>query len=125
MIPDQPHILIVDDDPALRALLATYLASAGFRISEAADGSHMHASLAKADVDLILLDIGLPGEDGLSLLREICCEHNIRVIIVSCRSEVIDRVVGLEVGADDYVTKPFNLRELLARVRIVLRGTNG
>ena len=121
VIPDQPHILIVDDDPALRLLLATYLASAGFRISEAADGSHMHASLASGDVDLVLLDIGLPGQDGLSLLRAICCEHNVRVIIVSCRSELIDRVVGLEVGADDYVTKPFNLRELLARIRSVLR----
>ena len=124
VLPEIPHILIVDDDPAMRALLATYLVGAGFRISEAADGGRMRVSLAKADVDLVLLDIGLPGQDGLSLLREIRCAHDLRIIIVSSRGQLIDRVVGLEVGADDYVTKPFNLRELLARIRSVLRGAN-
>lgn len=119
-----PHILIVDDDPAMRALLSTYLVSVGLRISEAADGNRMHARLADGDVDLVLLDIGLPGRDGLSLLREILRQHNVRVIIVSGRCDLIDRVVGLEVGADDYITKPFQLREVLARVRSVLRSTD-
>ena len=120
--PQGAHILIVDDDAEMRTLLSTYLTVFGFRITEAADGSGMRASLAHADIDLVLLDIGLSRQDGLSLLREVSCAHSVRVIIVSGRRELIDRVVGLEVGADDYVTKPFHLQEVLARVRSVLRG---
>jgi len=116
------HILVVDDDPEMRALLAACLAAAGFRVTEAVDGSAMHAILARTDIDLVLLDIGLPGLDGLSLLREIRCNRHVRVIIVSGRGELLDRVVGLEVGADDYVTKPFHPQEMVARVRSVLRG---
>ena len=87
----------------MRALLAACLAAAGFRVTEAVDGSAMHAILARTDIDLVLLDVGLPGLDGLSLLREIRCNRHVRVIIVSGRGELLDRVVGL-VGADDYVT---------------------
>ena len=120
--PQGAHILIVDDDAEMRTLLSACLAGAGFRVTEAADGSGMLASLAHADVDLVLLDIGLPGRDGLSLLRDLCCDHSVRVVIVSGRRELIDLVVGLEVGADDYVTKPFHPQVLLARVRSVLRA---
>ena len=109
---------MVDDDADMRLLLSTCSASAGFRVTEAGDGDVMDACLAQADVDLVLLDLRLPG-GRLSLLRKISCQHVVRVIIVSGRGELLDRVVGLEVGADDYITKPLHLQELLARVRSV------
>jgi two-component system OmpR family response regulator len=116
-----PHLLVVDDDPEIGALLQRYLDKHGFAVSLAADGNAMRAQLAQRPVDLILLDLGLPGEDGLTLLRELQATWRGPVIVVSGRGEAIERVVGLELGADDYVAKPFELRELLARVRSVLR----
>lgn len=116
-----PHILCVDDEEEIRVLLDRYLGQRGMRVSLAAGGSDMRRCIAEGDVDLVLLDLGLPGDDGLSLMRYLREQWNGAVIIVSGRSDAVDRVVGLELGADDYVTKPFDLRELLARVRSVLR----
>ncbi|UXI66463.1 response regulator [Tahibacter amnicola] len=115
------HILIVDDDDEVVSLLQRYLGSHGYRISTASDGNRMRQIIVSEAVDLILLDLGLPGDDGLDLTRELRREWHGAVIIVSGRGESVDRVVGLELGADDYVAKPFDLRELLARVRSVLR----
>jgi two-component system OmpR family response regulator len=116
-----PHILVVDDDPEIGALLVRYLGGHGFTVDVASDGTQLRAALARRAVDLILLDLGLPGEDGLVLLRELQQDWRGPVIVVSGRGDAIERVVGLELGADDYVTKPFEFRELLARVRSVLR----
>jgi two-component system OmpR family response regulator len=119
-----PHLLVVDDDPDIGALLVRYLGGHGFAVDVAADGAQLRAALARgpADpIDLILLDLGLPGEDGLTLLRELQQGWRGPVIVISGRGESVERVVGLELGADDYVTKPFELRELLARIRSVLR----
>ncbi len=116
-----PHVLVVDDDVEIAALLRRYLTPQGFRISTAANGDELREALRAGKVDLILLDLGLPGEDGLELTRYLHSHWHGPVIIVSGRGESVDRVVGLELGADDYVTKPFDLRELLARIRSVLR----
>jgi two-component system OmpR family response regulator len=116
------HLLVVDDDPRIRSMLVRYLEGEGFRVSVAENGSQLR-QFTLDEVDLILLDIGLPGEDGLSLAREIRTKGQTGIIIISGRGDDIDRVVGLEIGADDYITKPFNLREVLARVRSVLRRT--
>jgi two-component system OmpR family response regulator len=116
-----PHILVVDDDPEIGALLVRYLGGHGFDVGVAADGSQLRATLARRTVDAILLDLGLPGEDGLTLLRELRQGWHGPVIVISGRGESVERVVGLELGADDYVTKPFDFRELLARLRSVLR----
>ena len=116
------HVLIVDDDPRVRAMLARYLKGEGFRVGEAGDGTAMRACLARDTPDLVLLDLNLPGEDGLTLARELRAAHPaLGLVMVTGRADVIDKVVGLEVGADDYIAKPFNLREVLARVRTVLR----
>ena len=115
------HLLVVDDDPQLRALLARYLGEQGFRVSMVADGAAMDALLARERPDLVILDLMLPGEDGLSIARRLRARDTIPIIILSARGEDVDRIVGLEVGADDYLTKPFNPRELLARIRAVLR----
>jgi two-component system OmpR family response regulator len=116
------HVLIVDDDPRVRTMLARYFGADGFKVSEAGDGAAMRACLAGGDVDLVLLDLVLPGEDGLALAREIRAESDeVGIVMVSGRDDVIDRVAGLEVGADDYIAKPFHLREVLARARSVLR----
>ena len=114
-------ILIVDDDTALRDLVSGYLGSSGYQVVEAGDGTAMRALLSEYAVDLLVLDLMLPGEDGLSLLRWLREHHGPPVIIVSARGDEVDRVVGLELGADDYLAKPFGPRELLARVRAVLR----
>jgi len=116
-----PHLLVVDDDPDILALIRRYFAAQGFRVSVAADGPAMRSTLATETVDLVLLDLGLPGEDGFELTRYLREHWRGAVIIVTGRGESVDRVVGLELGADDYVTKPFDLRELLARARSVLR----
>jgi two-component system OmpR family response regulator len=116
-----PHILVVDDDPEIGALLVRYLGGHGFAVDVAADGARMRAALAQRTVDAILLDLGLPGEDGLTLLRGLRQTWHGPVIVISGRGESVERVVGLELGADDYVTKPFDFRELLARLRSVLR----
>ncbi len=118
---DKQRILIVDDDTALRDLVASYLGGSGYRVDEADNGVAMRAVLHEHTVDLVVLDLMLPGEDGLSLLRWLREHHGPPVIIVSARGEEVDRVVGLELGADDYLAKPFGPRELLARVRAVLR----
>lgn len=117
----QPHLLIVDDDPEIRALIVRYFGGHGFRVSAANDGAAMRTTIAKQAVDLILLDLGLSGEDGLELTRYLRAHWTGAIVIVTGRGESVDKVVGLELGADDYVAKPFDLRELLARVRSVLR----
>ncbi len=116
-----PHILIVDDDPRVRRLLGRYLSDEGFLVSEAADGAEMRRNMAAAEFDLVLLDLVIPGDDGLSLAREIRGSCDVPIIIVTGKGKMVDRVIGLEMGADDYITKPFHLREVLARVRTVLR----
>lgn len=115
------HILVVEDDPTVRSFIEEYLGSQGYRMSGARDGTTMRHIFAKQDVDLVILDLMLPGEDGLELAREIRSESNVPIIMVTGRADIVDRVVGLEIGADDYIPKPFEARELLARVRSVLR----
>ena len=118
---DDAHLLVVDDDIGIRELLSRYLTEQGFRVSAVEDGESMDAWLAENSTDLVILDLMLPGEDGLSLARRLRSDHQLPIIMISARGEDIDRIVGLEVGADDYLPKPFNPRELLARVRAVLR----
>ncbi|WP_333676541.1 response regulator [Dyella sp.] len=115
------HVLVVDDDPDITQILSRYFATHGFRVSIASDGTQLRQVIGSENVDIVMLDLGLPGEDGLSLTRYLREHWQGPVIIVTGRGESVDRVVGLELGADDYVTKPFDLRELLARVRSVLR----
>lgn len=114
-------ILLVDDDKALRDLVSEYLRSSGFTVHEAGDGETLRQLLTQHKFDLVILDLMLPGEDGLSLLRWLREQQGPPVIIVSARGDEVDRVVGLELGADDYLAKPFGPRELLARIRAVLR----
>ncbi|MHA6194951.1 response regulator [Pseudomonas wadenswilerensis] len=118
------HILIVDDDPEIRQLLSTYLDEAGLRTSVAADGREMRRRLDEQLIDLVVLDLMLPGEDGLSLCRDLRVHSNIPVIMLTARGTLVDRIVGLEMGADDYLGKPFDPRELLARIKVVLRRTH-
>lgn len=115
------HILVVDDDEGIRRLLADYLNKNGYRSTAVAEGKAAAAVLAQSRVDLIVLDLMLPGEDGLTLCRNLRARSNIPIIILTARGEETDRIVGLEMGADDYVAKPFNPRELLARIKGVLR----
>ncbi|MCC7547402.1 MAG: response regulator [Burkholderiales bacterium] len=117
------HILIVDDDPHIGKLVAECLAEFGFRVSRAIDGSGMDQILESERVDLLVLDVRLPGEDGLTLMRRLRGRSAVPIILLTTRSDEVDRILGLELGADDYVTKPFSPRELLARVRAVLRRT--
>ena len=115
------HILIVDDEAEVRRLLGSGFEAEGYAVSEAADGTSLLASLEKKRVDLITLDVRLGGEDGLNLAREIRAKTNVPIIMISGKGDMIDRIVGLELGADDYIAKPFHMREVLARVRAVLR----
>ncbi|HEY2337701.1 MAG TPA: response regulator [Burkholderiales bacterium] len=115
------RVLIVEDDREVREAVADYLASHGYACAQAADGKAMRAALAESIPELVLLDLRLPGEDGLSLARWLRDHHDVAIIMVTAAGDVVDRVVGLEVGADDYLGKPFDLRELLARVKSVLR----
>ncbi len=117
----QDHILIVDDDAETRSLLQKYLQKQGYRASVAADGKALRRALDVARPDLIVLDLMLPGEDGLELCRDLRTRSNLPVIMLTARGEETDRIVGLEMGADDYLGKPFNPRELLARIKSVLR----
>lgn len=119
------HILIVEDDLATRLKLAHYFKSEGYRVSQAADGVEMRRILQKDAATLLMIDINLPGEDGLKLTREQRELSDAGIILVTGRSDAIDRVVGLEIGADDYVTKPFELRELLARVKNIIARIEG
>ncbi|MGK6325334.1 response regulator [Sphingomonas sp. DT-51] len=118
-----PHIIVVDDEPDLRDSIAAYFRLQGFDVSEAADGPSLDRLLAWGRADAILLDVNMPGEDGFSIARRLRDSTAAAIVMLTARSDLIDRVVGLELGADDYVAKPFELRELLARVRAVLRRT--
>lgn len=115
------RILIVDDDPGLRTLLSDYLLREGFQVGCAEDGRAMDSWLELNQTDLVILDLMLPGEDGLTLTRRLRARTDIPIIMLSARGEDVDRIIGLEVGADDYLPKPFNPRELLARIRAVMR----
>lgn len=119
------HLLVVDDDAALRQLLQRYLSEQGYEVACVADGVEMEHYLATHEVALIILDLMLPGEDGLTLAQRLRARNSSPIIILSARGEEVDRIVGLEVGADDYLAKPFNPRELLARIRAVLRRGQG
>jgi DNA-binding response OmpR family regulator len=125
MTGERERLLVVDDDDALRNLLARYLTENGYEVAGVADGVAMHRYLIRHPVDLILLDVMLPGVDGIALARELRQHGSPPVIMISARGEEIDRIVGLEVGADDYLAKPFHHRELLARIRAVLRRGRG
>ncbi|NTV95279.1 MAG: response regulator [Thiobacillus sp.] len=117
----QPRILVVDDDAGIRDLLRDYLVKQGMEVATARDGREMDERLPAFEPDLLVMDLMMPGEDGLALTRRVKSDRDIPVIMLSARGEDIDRIVGLEVGADDYLAKPFNPRELLARIRAVLR----
>jgi two-component system, OmpR family, response regulator len=114
-------LLIVDDDAQIRSLLCTYLEKNGYRCVAARDGVELHQLLDRHSIDLVVLDLMLPGTDGLELCRELRFKTNLPIIMLTARGEETDRIVGLEMGADDYLAKPFNPRELLARIRSVLR----
>lgn len=120
-----PHILVVDDNREIRDLLARYFTKNGMRVDVASGGPEMRQQMRTGVFDLVILDIMMPGEDGLSLCRWLRQSSEIPVVLLTAVSEETDRIVGLELGADDYVTKPFNPRELLARVRAILRRANG
>ncbi len=117
----QSHLLLVDDDPELRDLLRDYLGQAGFRLTAVADGREMRRAMEAAPFDLVILDLMLPGEDGLSLCRHLRARSRIPILMLTARGDEVDRIVGLEMGADDYLAKPFNPRELLARIKSILR----
>jgi DNA-binding response OmpR family regulator len=119
------HILVVDDQQEICDLVREYLTDEGFRVSTANDGAGLRGEMARSRIDLVILDLMLPGEDGLQLARELRGESDIGIIMLTGRSETVDRIIGLEMGADDYLPKPFHLRELLARVRSVLRRGGG
>lgn len=118
---ETPHLLLVDDERSIREPLAAYLTKQGFRVTQAADAEQARARLAAYAIDLVVLDIMMPGEDGLSLCRHIRETGELPVILLTARTEETDRIVGLEMGADDYVVKPFSPRELSARIKVVLR----
>ena len=115
------HVLIVEDDAVTRARMAAYFETENYRVSQSEDGEGVHRLIAESAIDVVLLDINLPGKDGLQLARELSEKTDVGIILVTARSDEIDRIVGLEIGADDYVTKPFNPRELLARVKNLIR----
>jgi two-component system, OmpR family, response regulator len=121
MTKTRPHLLLVDDEASIRDPLGKYLERQGFRVTDAADASMARSSLLAYDIDLVLLDIMMPGEDGLSLCRHIAANNGPPVILLTAKSEETDRIIGLEIGADDYVVKPFSPRELVARIKVVLR----
>src|SRR5215469_4849111 len=118
---DNGHILIVDDQREICDLVQEYLSGEGYRVSIAHDGPGMRRVIAQDSIDLVILDLMLPGEDGLTLARSLREESSVGIIILTGRGETVDRIIGLEMGADDYLPKPFHLRELLARVKSVLR----
>lgn len=120
-----PAILIVDDDAQIRDLLSDYLSGFGMAVTGVADGAQMDEALKRHGFDLIILDLMLPGEDGLSLCRRLRAKSDIPILMLTARGETMDRIVGLEVGADDYIAKPFEPRELVARIQSILRRTQG
>jgi two-component system OmpR family response regulator len=119
------HILVVDDDREIRTLLAEYLERNGLRVSTLPDGRELMRTLEEKAVDLLVLDLMMPGVDGLTLCRELRAKSRLPVLILSARGEEVDRIVGLEMGADDYLPKPFHPRELLARIRSILARAGG
>ena len=119
------HVLVVDDDAEIRRLLGEYLERNGFRVSLATDGKEMRRRLEQSRPDIVVLDLMLPGDSGLTLCRDLRAGSSLPVIMLTARTEEVDRVVGLEMGADDYLAKPFSPRELLARIRSILRRTRG
>jgi DNA-binding response OmpR family regulator len=119
------HVLIVEDDPEVREMMGEYLGTHGYRVTLCANGEAMRKAVGEAVPQVVLLDLNLPGEDGLSLARWLRGNHDVAIIMVTAAAEVVDRVVGLEVGADDYLAKPFDPRELRARLKSVLRRTGG
>jgi two-component system, OmpR family, response regulator len=119
-----PHILLVEDDREIRTLVSRFLQGNDMRVSTASDGRDMDRRLTDGRIDLIVLDVMLPGDDGLEICRRLRSTSKLPVIMLTAKSEDIDRIVGLEIGADDYMTKPFNPRELLARIRAVLRRSS-
>jgi len=119
----QDHVLVVDDDAEVRGLLRDYLEKQGYRVTAAAGGKGMRAALETGRPDLVILDLMLPGDDGLTLCRDLRARSNVPIIMVTARGDETDRIVGLELGADDYLPKPFSPRELLARIKSVLRRT--
>jgi two-component system OmpR family response regulator len=125
MRPMEAHILVVDDDAAIRELIREYLSEHDFKVSMAETGAEMDKVLGAEMVDLVILDLKLPDEDGLSIARRIRESLDLPIIILTGRKEEADRIMGLELGADDYVTKPFSQRELMARIKAVLRRTEG
>lgn len=120
----EPHILVVDDDGEIRHLIGRFLRENGFRVTGARDAVQMRETLANSVVDLVVLDVMLPGTSGLDLCREIRAQSMMPIIMLTARRDETDRIVGLELGADDYLPKPFNPRELLARIRAVMRRVN-
>ena len=125
MAESNPHILVVDDELAIREPLARYLKENGFRVTQADGSADARSKLSAYAIDLVVLDIMMPGEDGLSLCRHIRANSDVPVILLTARTEDTERIIGLEMGADDYVSKPFNPRELVARIRVVLRRMGG
>jgi len=121
MTPSPTHLLLVDDEASLREPLAEYLTGQGFAVSEADDASKARTAMRTTNFDLVLLDIMMPGEDGLSLCRYVAAQYEIPVILLTAKGEAMDRIIGLEIGGDDYVVKPFDPRELVARIKTVLR----
>src|SRR4029450_1255520 len=119
------HVLVVDDDAEIRKLLGEYLERNGFRVSLATDGAEMRRVHGRSRPDIVVLDLMLPCDSGLTLCRDLRGESNLPVIMLTARTEEVDRIVGLEMGADDYLSKPFSPRELLARIRSILRRTRG
>jgi two-component system OmpR family response regulator len=125
MSANEAHILVVDDEPEVRLLLRRCFEREGYAVSEAHNGEDLFQVLDHGPVSLITLDLGLGGEDGLELARRVRARRNLPIVMISGKGDTIDRVVGLELGADDYISKPFHLREVLARVRAVLRRYEG
>lgn len=116
-----PHLLVVDDHREIRDLVSRFMTKHGFRVTTASDGREMRKAFADSSIDLVVLDLMLPGEDGLSLCRDLRAQSNIPIVMLTAMGEETDRIVGLEMGADDYLAKPFNPRELLARIKAVMR----
>lgn len=121
MSANREHLLIVDDDKEIRNLLTDYLEQADYRVTAVGDGKAMRRVLEANRIDLVILDLMLPGEDGLTLCRELRSRTNLPVLMLTARGDEVDRIIGLEMGADDYLAKPFNPRELLARIKSVVR----
>jgi DNA-binding response OmpR family regulator len=118
---ERTRLLVVDDDPSVRAMLHDYLHGHGFDVAQAGNGAQMRAEIERELPDAVLLDVRLPGEDGLALARYLREHYDVGILMVTASGDVVDRIVGLELGADDYIAKPFDLRELLARIKTVLR----